>query len=162
PEALRPVALTADGKVVYRGNPDGSITRWDRGSGGQRLLEGRHRDAVQALALSPDGMTLASAGRDGSVEFHDTASRRERRSLQGRPLPVRCLAFSPDGALLASGEAPPRNLFRGPRPAAIKLWEVTTGEERFTFTGHAGGIWALAFSPDGKTLVSGSEDKSVK
>src|SRR5262249_25450392 len=44
----------------------------------------------------------------------------------------------------------------------IKLWDRETGVERHTLTGHEGPVTALAFTPDGKTLVSASTDRSLR
>src|SRR5262249_8417735 len=43
-----------------------------------------------------------------------------------------------------------------------KLWDMATWREIETIKGHAEGIWAVAFSPDGKTLITGSEDNTAK
>ena len=46
---------------------------------------------------------------------------------------------------------------------AVKVWDVGTGQERATFTtGQTSLVTSVALSGDGKTLVSGSEDKTVK
>jgi hypothetical protein len=60
------------------------------------------------------------------------------------------LAFSGDGRLLASADG-----------QLVHLWEVATGKELRTFTGHRGEIRSLAFSQDGKRLASGSNDSTV-
>jgi WD40 repeat protein len=66
---------------------------------------------------------------------------------------VRSLAFSPDGKLLASGGS----------DLKIKLWDVTTGKELRTLTGHFASVLALAFSPDGKLLASrGKNEEQVR
>ena len=44
----------------------------------------------------------------------------------------------------------------------ILLWDVATGEEVARLKGHTNYVWSLAFSPDGKTLVSGSGDGTVR
>nr|NCQ93149.1 WD40 repeat domain-containing protein [Microcystis aeruginosa LG13-13]NCR06272.1 WD40 repeat domain-containing protein [Microcystis aeruginosa LG13-03]NCR64527.1 WD40 repeat domain-containing protein [Microcystis aeruginosa LG11-05] len=44
----------------------------------------------------------------------------------------------------------------------IKLWNVETGQEIRTLQGHDSYVTSVNFSPDGKTLVSGRWDKTIK
>ena len=62
------------------------------------------------------------------------------------------LSFSPDGATLASGSY----------DTTIRIWDVETGEELKTLSGHTDWVNSLAFSPDGKTLASGGWDHTVR
>jgi WD40 repeat protein len=44
----------------------------------------------------------------------------------------------------------------------VKLWDVATGQETATLTGHTESIRVLAYAPDGRTLASGSYDRTVR
>jgi WD40 repeat protein len=44
----------------------------------------------------------------------------------------------------------------------INLCDVKTGKEQATLMGHAGGVLSVSYSPDGKTLASGSDDYTIK
>jgi len=71
--------------------------------------------------------------------------------LAGRTASAQAVAWSPDGGLLASAEED-----------TVRLWEVATGTEIRRLQGHEHSIWSVAFSPDGKSLASGSYDKTVR
>ncbi len=43
----------------------------------------------------------------------------------------------------------------------IHLWNLETGKKQHTFSGHKWTVNTLAFSPDGKTLASGSDDGTI-
>jgi hypothetical protein len=43
----------------------------------------------------------------------------------------------------------------------VRLWEVATGQERRRLEGHRGSVHALAFTPDGQSLLSGGEDTMI-
>jgi WD40 repeat protein len=60
--------------------------------------------------------------------------------------------FSPDGKRIASAGG----------DKTVRIWDAATGKELFKLTGHAEGVWGVAFSPDGKLLASASWDKTVK
>ena len=43
----------------------------------------------------------------------------------------------------------------------VKLWNLATGKLLSSLRGHTGGVYTVAWSPDGKTLASGSDDRTV-
>ena len=46
--------------------------------------------------------------------------------------------------------------------ATIRIWETATGKQLHILEGHLAGISTIAWSPDSKTLASGSDDKSIR
>src|SRR5262249_23246912 len=62
------------------------------------------------------------------------------------------LDFSPDGKHLASCGM----------DSVIRLWEVATGKEATSRSGHQGDICEIVFAPDGKTLITGGQDTTVR
>lgn len=100
-----------------------------------------------AMAFSPDGKVLASADDNGTFRLWDPATRRQVGDpLAGHTDHVRHLAFSPDGQILASSS----------EDGTVRLWTTSTRRPLGrALTRHTGG--PLAFSPDGRLLVTGDQ-----
>ena len=44
----------------------------------------------------------------------------------------------------------------------VKVRDVQSGQEIFTFQGHTESVFSVAFSPDGKSIVSGGKDEILR
>jgi WD40 repeat protein len=115
--------------------------------------------------LALDKPPLPAADRIETVRLWDIASARERFRFTD---PVRLknaeratawvigrsssepVAFSPDG-----------RVFAAPGVGGIVLYETASGAPRLRLGGHTQDVTGLAFTPDGKTLVSASQDSTV-
>jgi COMPASS component SWD3 len=56
----------------------------------------------------------------------------------------------------------PQKLTPSAADATIRIWDTATGKHLHTLEGHLAGISTIAWSPDSKTLASGSDDKSIR
>lgn len=71
--------------------------------------------------------------------------------------------FEPKGWITAIGTSPDEKyIATGDLLGVIRIWELKTGKETATLTGHKGQIIALRFSPDSKYLVSSAEDLTAR
>lgn len=111
--------------------------------------------AIQALGFSPKTKQLA-AGSFGMVQILESGTLKPVRKLEGVSGKVNSVVFSADGSMLfaAAGDA-------GLSGVAYQ-WKVSDGSLVRKYEGHADAIYALALSPDGKTLATGSYDQKIK
>jgi WD40 repeat protein len=153
------VAVSPDGRRLACGTDDGDVTIWDPATGQRLLTLHGHYSRTMGVAFSPDGRLLASAAHNRDVKFWDPMTGQLRGSLE-HEAGVYGLAFSPDGRYLATCVGP-RDEQHG-SIGKVYLWSVASRELLRTLDGHTNLIWDVAFSPDGRRLVSASADQTAR
>jgi WD40 repeat protein len=153
------LAVSPDGKLLAMSGTEagGQILRvWDVERGRELHRWTPATGALVALAFAPDGSLLATVGAhrekgqegSGTIVLWDMDTGRATRTIDVPQL-LYSAAFSADGRTLATGGE------------SIRLWEVATGKERHTLSGHKDAVYTLAFSRDGKHLASASSEAPV-
>jgi WD40 repeat protein len=162
PEQVFSVAISPDGATLAVSGKDESVLVYDLKSGEKKATLSGHKDVVESLAFSPDGELLASASWDKTVKLWDASSGKLVATLEGHSNPVLCVRFAPDGKTLASSDGERDVRHYALAPSEIRVWDVARHAVRHHFRAHDNNTYTLVFTPDGKTLISGSMDKSVK
>jgi WD40 repeat protein len=146
------LCFSPDGKTLAVGGC--GLWLWDAAARKKRLCL-QEAGAVNVVAFSPDGRTVVASGWCG-VKRWDASSGSVLADFPGfgqAALSVQSLAFVAGGKQLASGEC---------HPPTLRLWHLPGGKVRAALKGHTERVRSIAATNDGKLLVSGSEDRTVK
>ncbi|HLK56031.1 MAG TPA: AAA-like domain-containing protein, partial [Chthonomonadaceae bacterium] len=149
------VAFSPNGKRIVTGSQDGTVRFWDADTGKPLLTLTGHTAPIDSLAFSPNGQSLVTGSDDHTARVWDAHTGQPRFLLAGATDRVRAVGFSPDGRRIvtASGDG-------------FRIWDATTGQEVFWMAsssspgtvksvGSIGIVTSVAFSPDGRSLISG-------
>ncbi len=158
---IKSVAFSADGKRAATGARDGSVRVFDLEKNGT-LLGGDwflyQKDVgLGDMAFTPDGKTLVAGSDAGDIKICRVADRMTIATIKGHKGAVSICQVSPDGKRFATAGM----------DNVIKLWDlasatpVRTWEIRDAGRDQNGFIGSIAFSPDGKQLVTGNANTTV-
>ncbi len=147
------VAFSPDGKFFVTGaiGTDRTIKFWDSETLELLKTSPKQPGFIYSLGFTPDGRELVAAVRN-FVKAWNLSTDQELWTIKAGPLDINQVAVSPDNRLLATAN----------RDGKIVIIDINKGQQIATLTGHEGWVQSVSFSPDGKTLYSGAEDKIVK
>jgi WD40 repeat protein len=140
-DKITSISFSQDGTLVS-GSNDSTVKLWSQTGKLLKRLSG-HTRLVNSVSFSPNGKVIASAGADATVKLWNPDGQ-ELRTLTGHTSGVTSVSFSQNGKLLVSGGD----------EGTIKVWNVEDGELLATLRRNENQINGVGFSPDGKAIVS--------
>jgi len=186
--AWEPLHANADSARFVSVSKDGSAVLWDRATGRREGTLNGHSDSVSCVRWGGDGL-LYTGSHDRTVKVWNPDGLKLVRSLEGHAHWVNCLALNTEAALrqgafdhhgkcadepatrmeaakakyLKVKGAGSELLVSGSDDFTIFLWKPADAKKPIArLTGHVQLVNAVAFSPDGSWLASGSFDGSVR
>jgi WD40 repeat protein len=112
-------------------------------------------DPTLAITLSPDGNTVVTSTQKQTVRAWNLADGKLRWQAV-LPGDLALLAYSPAGEVLAVASTGRADA------GSVMLLDATTGKERGQFEDFSEPVYAIRFSPDGKTLATGGRGQTLR
>jgi WD40 repeat protein len=159
---LRAAAFSHDGRQIATAGNDGTVKLWNRVTGGEIDRLGTPSDAytrgdlsraIMSLAFNDDGTRIATARYDGLVQLWDVTDGK----VIDLPMADHQPSFKDPGRLIGSVafNLSGSRIVSGGNDGALRLWDADS-LQALPVIAAPYEIWAVAFSPDGSEIATGS------
>jgi eukaryotic-like serine/threonine-protein kinase len=146
------VDISPDGRKSISGGGDETLRLWDMASGKEERTLTGHTGPVTSVSIAPDGRTAVSGSRDKTLRVWELASGKALRVFLG-PAGSGSFSISPDCRTAVSMSVD---------GTTQEFWDLSIVGEPLTLGGHAEAVVSATISPDGRTALSGSWDKTLR
>ncbi|MBR8837880.1 MAG: hypothetical protein DSM106950_28715 [Stigonema ocellatum SAG 48.90 = DSM 106950] len=169
-EAVLCLAFSSDSLLLVSGSLDKTIKLWQVNSG-ECLQDWKgHQGAVQAILFSRDGQTVVSGSSDSTINLWNIYTALPAVTIRNHKDQVLSLALGPDQRT-EDDQGYEQTLISGGDDKTLKLYRVEFASDKQAIKGYklskslegcTSWIWSVAFNGNGKVLVAGCDDHTVK
>ncbi|XP_078683491.1 apoptotic protease-activating factor 1-like [Branchiostoma floridae x Branchiostoma belcheri] len=151
-DSVRCCDISSDGSLVVSASTDGTAVVWNTKSGKQiTTYRGHNRSALSACSFKPESHVVASSA-DYQIHVWEAMTAEKLGVCKAHKSTfIQHCCFSPDGSLIAGGLS----------NFSIQLWDTESMDCVAMHYGHTMWVYCVAFSANGKQLLSSSEDEKV-
>ena len=165
-ERIKSVAFAPNGDTIATASSDSTVRLWDAVTGKSKAILTDYMH-INTADYAPDSKTIVTGDRDGKVHFWDVSTGALKNTFTGdKDGIIFNITYSPDGKTIAVVSS---------YNDRVLLRDAKTGEHKATLP-HFGvidtiflllqnreyDIGSIAYSPDGKTIVTGGNYYTVE
>uniref|UniRef100_A0A8C1RW64 Transducin (beta)-like 3 n=1 Tax=Cyprinus carpio TaxID=7962 RepID=A0A8C1RW64_CYPCA len=151
-EDITSFSLSPDDEVLVTASRALLLKQWDwKQEKCARSWRAIHNVPVASMTFDCTSTLLATGGCDGTIKLWDVVKQYCTHNLKGSSGVVHLVEFHPDISRL--------QLFSSSVDCGIRIWDLRTSKCICVLESHYSAVTALAFSPDGQTLISSGRDK---
>ena len=156
PGSVTACAVSPDGTSIVSASEDKTLRVWDSVTGQVKAILSGHNRQVLNCTFNPQGTLIISTDADNVSKIWDSQTGQEKAAIvkykykeiinydHEKPKASAICKVSPDGkSHITLGD-----------DRTLKVWDLTSGRESFTLSGHKSKILDCAVSPDGEVIVS--------
>jgi WD40 repeat protein len=155
-QAVMSISFSPDSRWIATGSDDGFVRVWDRTTGTERIPKPAKLDGtVNSVAFSPIADRVVSGSSDKTVRLLDAQTGAEITRAKPNPdedSPVESVAINRTGDRIAVSQS----------NGIVQILDGHTLDQRASFDTHQGDVQSVAFSPDGRRIVTGGSDNTVR
>ena len=157
-DVINSIAFSPDDKTVITGSNDHTVRIWDvETSCCKKNLEG-HSGSIVLVDISDDGKKIISISQDETIRIWEIKTGECVKKFKGPSLGASStIAISPDWTLLVIGST-----ISYLKSNEVEIWDIENGRWRNILKGHTLAIHCIGISSDGKYILSGSDDNTLK
>lgn len=158
-ETVFAVRFSPDGKQLASAAGDRLIKVFDAESGKETHRFAGHTGHVLGLSWKADGKTLASSGADNVIKLWDLESSQFVRTMKGGSYGSRTYKGSVTGVSFIGDS---EEIVAVSGDGTVRLQRASSDQEIMTFAGSKGYQFGMAATPDGKSVIAGGSDGTLR
>jgi serine/threonine protein kinase len=149
--AITALAWSPNGKKIASASDDYLVDIWLPGDRKRLFTYEGHRTVLETLRWSSDNKRITSVGRDATIQVWDVHNGGNTIYSRNHDAPRRAISWSPGGGYRAAGTMEGR----------VLVSDAASKQVLLPYSAHRGAVIVVAWSPDGKMIASGGEDRCV-
>ena len=152
-EPLFDVKFSPDGENIISSSWDATTTIWDIKTGKEITTLDLNNSSAFSTAYTPDGLYIVTGRLGKTLDMWEPDSKTIIRTFVGHTDVVSSVSFSP---------VTKNQMLTSSWDGTIRIWDITTGLMLKKFKGHQGAVHTAIYSPDGKYIISGGDDRVIR